>query len=75
VPVVIYIPTNSPHTPPPHPGQHLLFLFFFLVVLGLELKVYALSHSTSPFFLSFFFVMGFLEIGFHKLFALAGFEL
>jgi hypothetical protein len=25
------------------------FFFFFLVVLGLELRVYTLSHSTSPF--------------------------
>jgi hypothetical protein len=24
--------------------------FFFFVVLGLELKAYTLSHSTSPFF-------------------------
>jgi hypothetical protein len=32
-------------------------------VLGLELRAYTLSHSTSP-----FFVMGFFEIGSHELF-------
>jgi hypothetical protein len=30
------------------------FFFFFFVVLGFELRVYTLSHSTS-----LFFVMGF----------------
>jgi hypothetical protein len=34
-------------------------------VLGLELRAYTLSHSTSP-----FFVMVFFEIGSGKLFAL-----
>jgi hypothetical protein len=43
--------------------------FFFLAVLGLELRAYTLSHSTSP-----FLVMGFFEIGSHELFAWAGFE-
>jgi hypothetical protein len=43
--------------------------FFFFVVLGLELRAYALSHSTSP-----FFVMGVFEIGSQELFAWAGFE-
>jgi hypothetical protein len=33
-------------------------LFFFFAVLGLEIRAYILSHSTSP-----FFVMGFFEIG------------
>jgi hypothetical protein len=33
------------------------FSFFFFVVLGLELRAYTLSHSTSPFF---FFCDGFL---------------
>jgi hypothetical protein len=33
-----------------------------------------LSHSNSPFVLFRFFMMGFFKIGFHKLFALAGFE-
>jgi hypothetical protein len=28
--------------------------FFFLVVLGLELRAYTLSHSTSPFYDGFF---------------------
>jgi hypothetical protein len=32
--------------------------FFLFVVLGLELKAYTSSHSTSP-----FFVMGFLRYG------------
>jgi hypothetical protein len=40
-----------------------------LVVLGLELRVYTLSHSTSP-----IFVMGVFEIGSRELFAWAGFE-
>jgi hypothetical protein len=45
-------------------------LFFsFFAVLGFELRASTLSHSTSP-----FFVMGFLEIGSHKLFAWAGFK-
>jgi hypothetical protein len=34
--------------------RELLFFLFFFAVLGLELRVYTLSHSTSP-----FFVMGF----------------
>jgi hypothetical protein len=28
----------------------ILFIFFFFVALGLELKAFTLSHSTSPFF-------------------------
>jgi hypothetical protein len=39
-------------------------------VLGLELRAFTLSHSTAQ-----FFVIGFFEIGSHKLFALAGSEL
>jgi hypothetical protein len=35
-----------------------LFGWFVLAVLGLELRGYTFSHSTSP-----FFVMGFFEIG------------
>jgi hypothetical protein len=42
---------------------------YFFVVLGFELRAYTLSHSTS-----LFFVMGFFEIGFHKLFAPSDFE-
>jgi hypothetical protein len=42
----------------------------FFEVLRFELRDYALSHSTSP-----FFVMSFFEIGSCKLFAQAGFEL
>jgi hypothetical protein len=42
----------------------------FFVLLGLELRAYALSHSTSP-----FFVMGVFEIGSLELFALASFKL
>jgi hypothetical protein len=45
-------------------------LFIYLLVLGLELRAYTLSHSTGP-----FFVMGFFEIGSWELFAQAGFEL
>jgi hypothetical protein len=36
-----------------------IFFFFFFAVLGLELRDYTLSHSTSP-----FLVMGFFEVGF-----------
>jgi hypothetical protein len=46
-----------------------LSLSFFFVVLGFELRVSTLSHSTSP-----LFVMGFYKIGSHERFALAGFE-
>jgi hypothetical protein len=44
-------------------------LLFFLVVLGLELRAYTLSHSTSP-----SFVMGFFEIGSHQVFSWADFK-
>jgi hypothetical protein len=47
--------------------QTQLFILFF-AVLGLEIRAYTLSHCTTP-----FFVMGFLMIGSHKLFAQAGF--
>jgi hypothetical protein len=46
------------------------FFFFFFVVLGFELKAYTLNHSTSP----PFFLIDFLEIVSHKLFAQAVFE-
>jgi hypothetical protein len=42
-------------------------LFFFSEVLGLELRTYTLNHSTSLFCVC----DGFLEIGSHRLFALA----
>jgi hypothetical protein len=46
------------------------FLFFsFFVVLGYELRVYTLSHSTSPLFFD-----RFSEIGSCELFAWADFE-
>jgi hypothetical protein len=41
----------------------------FFVVFGFELRDYTLSHSTNP-----FFVMNFLKIGSHELFAWAGFK-
>jgi hypothetical protein len=44
-------------------------LFFFFVVLRLELRAYTLSHSTNP-----LCVKGFFEIGSPELFARAGFE-
>jgi hypothetical protein len=54
-------------------------LFFFFppfVLLRFELKAYTLSHSTSLVFVCLFLVMVlFFEIGSHKLFAQAGFEL
>jgi hypothetical protein len=40
-----------------------LFFFFFVAVLGFELRAYTLSHSTSPFFCD-----GFFEIGSGELF-------
>jgi hypothetical protein len=40
------------------------------VVLGLELRAYTLSHSTSPFFHD-----GVFKIGSHELFAWAGLKL
>jgi hypothetical protein len=43
-------------------------LFVFSVV-GLELRAYTLSHSTSP-----FGEMDFFKIGFYKLFPQAGFK-
>jgi hypothetical protein len=42
----------------------------FFAVLGLELRTYTLSHSTSP-----FFVLDFFEIGSFKLFAWKDIEL
>jgi hypothetical protein len=67
--------TLSPYPPPPSgtkpPNRTcsvLLFSDFFFAVLGLELRAYTLSHSTSP-FLWFFF-----DIGSCELFAQAGFE-
>jgi hypothetical protein len=47
----------------------MISMFYFFAVLGLELRAYILSYSTSP-----FFVMGFFKIGSHKLFPWAGFE-
>jgi hypothetical protein len=44
-------------------------LFFAFAVLGLELKAYTLSLSTSP-----FFVIGFFKMGSHEVFAQAGFK-
>jgi hypothetical protein len=41
------------------------FFFSFFAVLGLELRAYTLSHSTSP-----FFVMGLFKIGSCELFFL-----
>jgi hypothetical protein len=43
--------------------------FFFLEVLGFELRAYTLIHS-----ISLIFVMDSFEIGSHELFAQAGFE-
>jgi hypothetical protein len=54
-------------------GIFLSFLFCFVfcfAVLGLELRAYTLSHSTSP-----FFTVGFFEIGSLKLFAWADLNL
>jgi hypothetical protein len=46
-----------------------LFLVVFWVVLGLELRAFTLSHSTSSDFFVFF------KIGAYKLVAQAGFKL
>jgi hypothetical protein len=53
----------------PMKGHLSLSFFLFLVVLGLELRAYTLSHSTSPFLWWVFF-----EIGSRKLFAWDDFE-
>jgi hypothetical protein len=37
------------------------YLFFFFLVLGLELRAYTLSHSTSPFFCDGFLVLFFFQ--------------
>jgi hypothetical protein len=50
-------------------GLYASFIYLFFVVLGLELRAYTLSHSTSSFLGRVFF-----EIGSHKLFAWVGFE-
>jgi hypothetical protein len=52
-------------------GPYCPAIFFSFVVLGFELRVYTLSHSTSLFFAC---VMGVFEIGSCKLFAWAGFK-
>jgi hypothetical protein len=44
-----------------------VFIYLFLEVLGFKLRAYTLSQS--------FCVLGIFEIGFHKLFAQAGFKL
>jgi hypothetical protein len=50
--------------------KYLIYFFLCVLVLGLELRAFTLSHSTNP-----FFVKGFFEIGSCELFAQAGFEL
>jgi hypothetical protein len=50
-----------------HPQACTEILFFFSV-LGLELRAFTLSHSTSP------FVLGIFKIGSLELFASADFE-
>jgi hypothetical protein len=47
----------------------IIIIVIIFAVLGLELRAYTLSHSTSP-----FFVIGIFEIGSYKLFAQTGFE-
>jgi hypothetical protein len=51
-----------------------IFQRFFFSGMLVRQVLYHLSHSASPFFLSFWLGM-FLEIGSHKLFVWAGFEL
>jgi hypothetical protein len=36
--------------------QRVQHFFFFVAVLGFELRAYTLSHSTSPFFVMGFFL-------------------
>jgi hypothetical protein len=56
--IKIFIPQTMLN---PRPHSHLEFslvsiiFFFFLVVLGFELRAYTLSHSTSPFLCERFF--------------------
>jgi hypothetical protein len=53
-----------------HVWKKNIFIYLFIfAVLGLKLRAYTLSHSTSPFFCD-----GFFEIGSLELFAWAGFE-
>jgi hypothetical protein len=52
-------------------SENLRCLIFFFVVLGLELRAYTFSHSTSTFFVVVFF----LRQDFMELFVQAGFEL
>jgi hypothetical protein len=47
----------------------IIIIIIITAVLGLELRAYTLSHSTSP-----FFVMRFFKIGSLELFTPAGFE-
>jgi hypothetical protein len=45
--------------PRPVRGQFLLYFYLFIfVVLGLELRVFTLSHSTIPIFVRVFFEIG-----------------
>jgi hypothetical protein len=52
--------------------QHIIISIFF--ALGLELRAYALSHSTSPFFVKVSPPNPHPQIGSGELFAWAGFE-
>jgi hypothetical protein len=72
------VPRSNPSTHPPEKKYIISFKSVFLqarvffsvcVVLGLELRAFTLSHSTSP-----LFVMAFFKIGSLELFAWAGFE-
>jgi hypothetical protein len=62
-------PPSLPPLLEPFCQSFLMFFFFFFAVLGLELRAFTLSHSTSP-----IFVKGFSREGFAELFAQAGFE-
>jgi hypothetical protein len=53
------------------PGvNHISHYYYYYVALGLELRAFTLSHSTSQIFCD-----GFFELGFHELFAWADFKL
>jgi hypothetical protein len=51
--------TGKGHNPQ---GFFCLFVCLFVTVLGLELRAYTLSHSTSPFLVKGFFKLGSPEV-------------
>jgi hypothetical protein len=64
------LPSHFVHVPLFWLYIYIIYFFCFcFVFLGIELRAYTLSHSTS-----FFFVMDFFEIGSQELFAKVDFK-